>query len=84
MTWLSQISCEIFSEGAFLFLNLNTKVFLSNCRRSPRICHSCLSFAQNTTSQRGEIFSEGAFLFNEPEFPRNIYKVVTLKKLESI
>ena len=37
-------------------------------------------FVQNTTSQWGEIFSEGAFWFNEPEFSRNIYKVVTLAK----
>jgi hypothetical protein len=28
----------------------------------------CLFFAQNTTTQWGEIFSEGAFLFNEPAF----------------
>ena len=27
-----------------------------------------LFFAQNTTTQWGEIFSEGAFLFNEPTF----------------
>ena len=40
----------------------------------------CLFFAQNTTSQWGEIFSEGAFFFNEPEFLQDIYKEVTLKK----